>query len=72
MNLYMYTPEEAIHLNAHTAEKDILAKWGFVADEIASLLWLRQWYQGRGSDRAVMVRQLEFLKLLVKSGELEL
>ena len=41
MNLYMYTPEEAIHLNAHTAEKDILAKWGFVADEIASLLWLR-------------------------------
>jgi hypothetical protein len=43
MNLYMYTPEEAIHLNAHTAEKDILAKWGFVADEIASLLWLRKW-----------------------------
>jgi len=43
MNLYMYAPEEAIHLNAHTAEKDILVKWGFVADEIASLLWLRKW-----------------------------
>ena len=68
----MYTPEEVIHLNAHIAEKDILAQWGFVADEIASLLWLQQWYQSGGSNRAVMVRQLEFLKLLVRSGELEL
>jgi hypothetical protein len=43
MNPHMCTPEEAIHLNAHTAEKDILAQWGFVADEIASLLWFRKW-----------------------------
>lgn len=72
MNSHMSSPEEAIHLDVHTAEKDILAQWGFVADEIASLLWLRQWYQSGGSDRALMVRQLEFLKLLVTSGELEL
>jgi hypothetical protein len=72
MNPHMYTSEDVIHLNTNSAEKDILAQWGFVADEVASLLWLRQWYQSGGSDRAVMVRQLEFLKLLVRSGELEL
>ena len=40
--------------------------------EIASLLWLRQWYQAGSSDRALIVRYLEFLHLLVRSGELEL
>ena len=57
---------------AETAEKDLLAGWGFSAEEIASLLWLRQWYQTGGSDRAVIIRYLEFLRLLVRSGELEL
>ncbi len=72
MNSHKHTSDEAIDLSAISTEKDILVQWGFVAEEIASLLWLRQWYQSGGSDRAVMVRQLEFLKLLVKSGELEL
>jgi hypothetical protein len=53
-------------------ETDMLAGWGFDQHEIASLLWLRQWYQTGGSDRASMVRHLEFLRLLVRSGELEL
>ncbi|HJT55026.1 MAG TPA: hypothetical protein VJ761_00920 [Ktedonobacteraceae bacterium] len=53
-------------------EQELLAQWGFTAQEIASLLWLRQWYQAGGSDRALIVRYLEFLRLLVRSGELEL
>ena len=54
------------------SEQEVLAKWGFTSEEITSLLWLRQWYQRGGSDRIVMMRYLEFLKLLVRSGELEL
>lgn len=54
------------------AETELLIQWGFTPEEIATLLWLRQWYQTGGSDRAVIVRHLEFLKLLVHSGELEL
>jgi hypothetical protein len=53
-------------------ETDMLAGWGFDPHEIASLLWLRQWYQTGGSDRVSMVRHLEFLRLLVQSGDLEL
>jgi len=53
-------------------ETDMLAGWGFTQQEIASLLWLRQWYQSGGSDRANLVRHLEFLRLLVQSGELVL
>ena len=54
------------------SETDLLTSWGFDPHEIVSLLWLRQWYQMGGSDRATMVRHLEFLRLLVRSGELEL
>jgi len=54
------------------SETDLLAAWGFTPHEIASLLWLRQWYQNGGSDRATLVRHLEFLRLLVHSGELDL
>ena len=53
-------------------EQELLAQLGFTTEEIASLLWLRQWYQTGGSDRALLVRHLEFLRLLVRSGELEL
>lgn len=63
----MMTSSEAI-----PTEKELLAQWGFTAEEITSLLWLRQWYQTGGSDRAAIVRYLEFLRLLVRSGELEL
>jgi len=50
----------------------MLAEWGFDSYEIVTLLWLRQWYQNGGSDRASLVRHLEFLRLLVQRGELEL
>jgi hypothetical protein len=53
------------------SETDLLASWGFDPHEIASLVFLRQWYQTGGSDRASLVRHLEFLRLLVQSGELE-
>ncbi len=72
----------SLHAHEHSAmttvseatiltEQDMLAQWGFSAAEIASLLWLRQWYQTGGSDRALIVRHLEFLRLLVRSGDLE-
>jgi hypothetical protein len=50
---------------------DVLMHQGFTTDEIISLLWLRQSYQTGGSDRMEIVRHLEFLKVLVESGELE-
>ena len=56
---------------ANVAERDLLASWGFTAEEITTLLWLRYWYQNGGSDRATILRYLEFLRLLVRSGELE-
>ena len=55
-----------------STEQELLAGWGFTAQETTTLLWLQQWYQTGGSDRALMVRHLEFLRLLVRSGELEL
>ena len=74
MNPYMQTQAQAEQsTNSVTAVNDaeLLAGWGFDPHEIASLLWLRQWYQNGGSDRAPMVHHLEFLLLLVRSGELE-
>jgi hypothetical protein len=53
-------------------ETALLKGWGFTPQEITSLLWLRQWYQSGGSDRISIIRQLEFLRMLVQSGELEL
>ena len=55
-----------------TTEQDTLAQSGFSSDEIVALLWLRQWYQNGGSDRVEVVRHLEFLKLMVASGKIEL
>jgi hypothetical protein len=54
------------------SEKDLLTQWRFTSEEITALLWLRQWYQAGGSDRASIVRHLKFLNLLVMSGDLEL
>jgi len=64
--------ERSSYADIETRDTDLLAGWGFDPHEIASLLWLRQWYQNGGSDRATIVRHLEFLRLLVQSGELEL
>ncbi|HLZ62267.1 MAG TPA: hypothetical protein VKR06_35420 [Ktedonosporobacter sp.] len=54
------------------ADTDELVQCGFTQDEVVSLLWLRQWYQNGGSDRVEIVRHLEFLKLLVVNGKMEL
>ncbi len=51
---------------------DMLTQDGFSSEEIGSLLWLRQWYQNGGSDRIEVVRRLEFLKLMVMNGKIEL
>ena len=64
--------EMSSYANIALNETDLLTEWGFEQHQIASLLRLRQWYQTGGSDRANMVRHLEFLRLLVRSGELEL
>lgn len=76
MNPSMHTHEHHALLPASEAaaltEQGLLIQWGFTSEEIATLLWLRQWYQTGGSDRAVIMRHLEFLRLLVHSGELEL
>jgi len=53
-------------------ETTALAEVGFNPDEIVSMLWLRQWYQNGGSDRIEVLRRLEFLKLMVKNGKIEL
>ena len=74
MNPYMQTQaqaEQSTDSDIAVNDIDLLAGWGFDPHEIASPLWLRQWYQTGGSDRATMVRHLEFLRLLVQSGELE-
>ena len=75
MNPSLYAQEPlatTTYLEANVTEMNLLARWGFTAEEITSLLWLRQWYQTGGSDRAAIIRSLEFLRLLVRSGELEL
>ncbi|HEX6556160.1 MAG TPA: hypothetical protein VF026_25600 [Ktedonobacteraceae bacterium] len=75
MNPQMQTevqPELSTYSDITVNDIDLLAGWGFTPHEIASLLWLRQWYQNGGSDRTSLVRHLEFLRLLVQSGELEL
>jgi hypothetical protein len=52
-------------------ETDSLTQAGFLSDEITSLLWLRQWYQSGGSDRAQIVRHWNFLKFLVVTGKVQ-
>ena len=67
--------EEQLHMGTHlqavSLEQERLVQSGFTAEEIVSLLWLRQWYQTGGSDRHQLVRRWEFLKLLVGNGKLE-
>jgi len=65
-------PEMDATLQTEGTETDILARCGFSREEIAALVFLQQWYQAGGSDRVQIVRHLEFLKLLVLQGKLEL
>ena len=53
-------------------DEDELAQRGFTSDEIVSLLYLRQKYETGGSDRVEVVRHLEFLKMMVLSGRIDL
>ncbi|HWZ19625.1 MAG TPA: hypothetical protein VNW73_12580 [Ktedonobacteraceae bacterium] len=53
-------------------ETNTLLQSGFTSDEVVSLIWLRNWYETGGSDRIEVIRYLEFLKLLVVSGRMEL
>ena len=50
---------------------DTLTACHFSAEQIVSLIELRQRYQSGGSDRASVIRHWEFLRLLVASGKLE-
>ena len=63
--------EMEAQVQATVTETDLLAQSGFSAAEIVALLWLRQWYQTGGSDRVQIVCHLEFLRLLVLNGKLE-
>jgi hypothetical protein len=63
---------ESTRLDETTANDiEALTQCDFAEDEIISLLWLRQHYQSGGSDRAAVMRHLEFLRYLVMSGKLE-
>ncbi len=64
--------EMGTQVQATGTEIDLLARCGFSTGEIVSLLWLRKWYQTGGSDRFPIIRHLEFLKLLVLNGKMEL
>jgi len=74
MNPYILASEQfaiAPSMEADAPEDDRLAECGFTAEEIVAFLWLRHWYQSGGSDRMPILRHWKFLKLLVKTGRLE-
>jgi hypothetical protein len=58
-------------VQAPVTETELLAQCGFTTEEVVSLLWLQHWYQTGGSDRIQIVRHLEFLRLLVLNGKME-
>ena len=74
MNQYISIEEQLereSQVQATETETDMLAQCGLSAEEIVSLIWLRQWYQAGGSDRVQFVRRWGFLKFLVLHGKLE-
>jgi hypothetical protein len=74
MNQYISIEEQLereSQVQATKTETDMLAQCGLSAEEIVSLIWLRQWYQAGGSDRVQIMRRWEFLKFLVLHGKLE-
>src|SRR5258708_39126472 len=67
------TPSELfMYSDVALSETDLLADWGFDPHEIASLLWLRQWYQNGGGDPPSLRRPPEFLPPLGPGGGLSL
>ncbi len=71
MNQQIHSEEHLIDHTTTTNDVEMLAQAGFTSDEIISMLWLRQWYQNGGSDRVEVIRHLEFIKLLVLNGKME-
>jgi hypothetical protein len=65
-----YSLDTGMYEHPTIMETEALVQSGFTPEEIASMLRLRDWYQLGGSDRAAVVRHLEFLKFLVKTGKL--
>ncbi len=63
--------ESTTHKEAIVPDIDTLTACDFSAEQIVSLLELRQRYQSGGSDRAAVIRHWEFLRLLVASGRME-
>lgn len=63
---------DMVNIVETASEEELLAQQGFTEEEIVSLLYLRQRYQTGGSDRVEVIRYLEFLKMLVFSGRMEL
>jgi len=63
---------ETSMIPATTTDTEALELNGFTTDEIVSLLYLRNWYETVGSDRVELVRRLEFLKLMVMNGTIDL
>ena len=72
MNQQIHSEEHVIAETTTTNDVDMLVQEGLTSDEIMSMLWLRQWYQNGGSDRTEVVRRLEFIKLLVLNGKMEI
>ncbi len=70
-NTYLDIRESTRLVETTADDIEALTQCGCSEDEITSLLWLRQHYQSGGSDRAEVVRYLEFLRYLVTSGQLE-
>lgn len=42
--------ETSTYVDSSVSEIDLLSNWGFDAHQIASLLWLRLWYQNDGKE----------------------
>ena len=69
---FMKSFEAEIIVEPVVPEIEDLEEGGFSTEEIVSLVWLRDWYQSGESDRAEVVRHLEFLKFLLKNGKMVL
>ena len=70
---FLFVQEEVLgsEAGARTRDFTLLLRRGFTVEEIHVLCKLQEWYQNGGSDRALILYHLEFLKRLVASGILE-
>ncbi len=74
MNPYSILKEDLVTTTIEetiVSDFDTLTTYDFSAEQIVSLIELRQCYQSGGSDRAAVIRHWEFLRLLVASGRME-